>query len=122
MSSPYATYAGKTYLKSVILAQANAALEAGQEFILPEGIVFECKRPLKGHGSESTLANLYVVVQHLPFLGRFLVERYDGEGGPVHALSSAVRRVIEIPDECPPVPYWTPAEADPVVVLPRPWK
>ena len=120
--SQYATYAGKTYLKSVMLVQANKALEEGQEFIVPEGVVFECKQALRGNGEDSMLDHLYVVVAHIPFPGRFLVRRHDGQGETVHALASSVKRVVSIPDECPPVLYWTSADDEPAAPPPRPWK
>ena len=96
--SPYATFKGKTYLKAVLLAQANSALERGEKFILPPGVVFE----------PTTTSVLYTTLTRLPFEGRFLAQRYDEEGDeqPIHALARAVRRVVELPDDCPPVTEW----------------
>lgn len=94
--SRYVTWKGKTYLKLVMLAQANSALAQGALFILPVGVVFE----------PTTVPDLYVVEKPLPFPGRFLVRRQDGEGEPLHALAKAVKRVVSLPDKCPPVVEW----------------
>jgi hypothetical protein len=96
--NPYATFKGKTYLKAVLLAQANSALEQGEKFILPPGVVFE----------PTTTQVLYVALKRLPFDGRFLAQRYDEEVDeqPIHAMAYAVKRVVELPDDCPPVTEW----------------
>ena len=95
--NPYATFKGKTYLKAVIAAHANSALEQGEKFILPPGVVFE----------PTTTSTLYVAVKHLPFDGRFLAQRHDSENEqPIHAMAYAVKRVVELPDDCPPVAEW----------------
>lgn len=94
--SNYTKYEGKTYLKSVIIAQANAALTAGTEFVLPAGVVFKPRH----------MATSYVVLSTLPFANRILVERCDGEGNPLHAIPRVVEEVISVSDECPPVSMW----------------
>lgn len=98
--NPYATFKGKTYLKAVLVAQANSALDAGEQFILPSGVVFE----------PTTTPNLYSVVKRLPFAGRFLVVPVESEGLPIHALARAVKRVVSVPDDCPPVTEWERAD------------
>lgn len=96
--SPYSTFGGKTYLKAALIAQANSALAQGERFILPPGVVFE----------PTTTSVLYTAVKRLPFEGRFLAQRYDEEGDeqPIHAMAYAVKRVVELPDDCPPVTTW----------------
>jgi len=100
--NPYATFKGKTYLKAVLVTQANSALDRGEKFILPPGVVFE----------PTTTPVLYTAVKTLPFAGRFLAQRYDDEGQeqPIHALARAVKRVVELPDDCPPVTEWERAD------------
>ena len=93
----YATHEGKTYLKAVIVNQANAAIRQGKQVTPPPGVVFE----------PFTEPHLYVVLpKELKFEGRFLVERADGEGAPLHAFAYAVKRIESVPDECPPFQLW----------------
>lgn len=95
--SAYAIHQGKTFLKAIIIAQANAALQRGEQFIPPPGVVFE---PL-------TESNLFVVLaKKLKFDRRFLAERADGSGEPIHAFSYIVKRVDTVPDDCPPFQVW----------------
>lgn len=97
-SSRYLTFGGKTYLKAAIVNQANSALERGEKFILPPGVVFE----------PTTTPVLYTALKRLPFDGRFLAQRYDVEADepPIHTLAYAVKRVVELPATCPPVAKW----------------
>jgi hypothetical protein len=92
----YATHAGKTYLKAVIVGQANAALQRGQQVTPPPGVVFEA----------FTEPHLFVVLKKLKFEGRFLVEREDGADKPLHAFPYAVKRIDSVPDDCPPFTAW----------------
>lgn len=94
--NPYAAFEGKTYLKAIIVAQANSALEKGEHFILPEGIVFEALN------TDET----WRALKRLPFDGRFLAEPATREGQPLHALAHVVTRVVTVPDNCPPVGRW----------------
>lgn len=95
-SYPYCSYKGKTYLKAVVIRHVNAALERGELLIPPVGVVFQ----------PTTTDTLYVVGRRLPFEGRFLVEPLGGKGGSIHALASAVKRIVSVPDNCPPAPLW----------------
>ena len=94
--SRYVTWKGKTFLAAIVVAQANSALASGAALILPVGAVFE----------PTTVPDLYVVEKPLPFPGRFLVRRQDGTGEPIHALARAVKRVVSVPEVCPPVADW----------------
>lgn len=98
--TPYSTYKGKSYLKSVILAQANELIskkvETNIHLVLPLGVVFRV----------ASVADSYKVVEELPFKGRFLAQRADGMGPKLHALSTLVERVEELPDTCPPLSEW----------------
>jgi len=110
--TPYSTHKGKTYLKAVIVAQANTRIADGDALILPVGTTFE----------PTTEEELYLVTKHLPFPERFLVRRFDGEGEAIHAMASVVKRVVSVSDDCPPVAEWLPASGTPPVPLPHPWK
>lgn len=92
----YCVYKGKTYLKTVVIRQANAALERGEWLIPPPGVVFQ----------PTTTDTLYVVLERLPFEGRFNVRDLDGKEEPIHALVTSVRKIVDVPDECPPAPLW----------------
>ena len=94
--NPYTTFEGKTYLKAVIVNQANSALAEGKEFILPEGVIFEAVNTDEP----------WRALKRLPFEGRFLAEPAEREGQPLHALSFVVTRVLSVPDNCPPVGRW----------------
>jgi len=96
--NPYATFEGKTYLKAVLVAQANSALAKGEQLILPPGVVFEAvnsDRPWRS-------------VKPLPFAGRFLAEPAEtcDDMNRLHALAHAVTAIVEVPDDCPPVGRW----------------
>lgn len=100
--NPYATFEGKTYLKAVIVSQVNSALAAGDQFILPPGVVFEATT-----GPDIRWRS----IKPLPFKGRFLVEPADANTAhPLHALAHAVKRVVEVPDDCPPLGRWERAD------------
>lgn len=94
--SRYVTWKGKTFLAAIVVAQANSALAGGDALILPVGVVFEPK----------TAPDLYVVEKPLPFPGRFLVRRSDGTGEALHAPAHVVKRVVSVPEVCPPVSDW----------------
>lgn len=96
--SPYATFKGKTYLKAVIVNQANSALEKGEKFILPPGVIFEAINSDWPWRS----------VKPLPFKGRFLAEPAETRDNLscLHALAHAVKCIVEVPDDCPPVGRW----------------
>ena len=100
--NPYATFEGKTYLKTIIVAQANAALAKGEEFVLPPGVIFEAKNSQWPWRS----------VKPLPFAGRFLAEPAETRDdiSRLHALAHAVTSVVEVPDDCPPVGRWERAD------------
>ena len=100
--NPYSTFKGKTYLKAVIVAQANSCLEKGEQFVLPEGVIFEATNsdwPWRSCGP-------------LPFKGRFLAEPEAARDNQsrLHALAHAVKRVVDVPDDCPPVGRWERAD------------
>lgn len=100
--SPYATFEGKTYLKAVIVAQANSALGRGERFVLPPGVIFEAVNSDWPWRS----------VKPLPFKGRFLAEPAEArdDQSRLHALAHVVREIVEVPDDCPPVGRWERAD------------
>ena len=92
----YSTYKGKTYSKAFVIAQANKAVHEEPHLVLPNGVVF---RSVEG-------PDPYVVIQRLPFKGRFLVEPMNYDGFPIHAMALSVDEILEIPDNCPPLHLW----------------
>ena len=100
--NPYATFEGKTYLKAVIVSQANSALEKGEHLILPPGVIFKARN--------SKLD--WRVVKPLPFAGRFLAApaATSDDMTCLHALARGVTRVVEVPDDCPPTGRWERAD------------
>jgi len=100
--NPYATFEGKTYLKAVIIASANSALARKEWLILPPGVIFE---PVNSPWPWRS-------VKPLPFKGRFLAEPVEtrDDMSRLHALAHAVKCVVDVPDDCPPIGRWERAD------------
>jgi len=101
MGSPYATFEGKTYLKTVLVAQANSAVASGEKIVPPVGTVLT-----------SVIGEFqFEVVEHLKKpRGSFKMQRTNEDRSSAHGVAKMISRIIDVPDVCPPVANWERAD------------
>jgi hypothetical protein len=94
----YVTHKGKTYLKWVLLRNANAILASGKHLLPPVGVKFEGPK------------GLYVVTSKMPQPRYFKAAPTSRDGSytgePLTAIVVAVVSIVDLPSECPPPEAW----------------